>query len=28
MIICLERGENDLNIVQLLPLPAHHLLLH
>jgi len=28
MVICLERGANDLHIVQLMPLPPHHLLLH
>jgi len=28
MIICLERGANDLHMVQLMPLPPHHLLLH
>ena len=28
MVICLERGENDLHMVQLMPLPYHHLLLH
>ena len=27
MVICLERGANDLHMVQLMPLPAHHLLL-
>jgi len=27
MIICLERGANDLHMVQLMPLPPHHLLL-
>jgi len=25
MIICLEQGANDLHIVQLMPLPFHHL---
>ena len=25
MIICLEQGANDLHIVQLMPLPPHHL---
>jgi len=28
MVICLERGANDLHIVQLMPPPPHHLLLH
>jgi len=28
VVICLERGANDLHIVQLMPLPPHHLLLH
>jgi len=27
MVICLERGANDLHIVQLMPQPPHHLLL-
>ena len=27
MVICLERGANDLHVVQLMPLPPHHLLL-
>ena len=27
MVICLERGANDLHMVQLMPLPPHHLLL-
>ena len=27
MVICLERGANDLYMVQLMPLPPHHLLL-
>ena len=27
MDICLERGANDLHMVQLMPLPSHHLLL-
>jgi len=27
VVICLERGANDLHIVQLMPLPPHHLLL-
>jgi len=26
VIICLERGANDLYMVQLMPLPPHHLL--
>jgi len=25
MLICLERGANDLHMVQLMPLPPHHL---
>jgi len=28
VIICLERGWNDLHMVQLMPLPPHCLLLH
>ena len=28
MVICLERGANDLYMVQLMPLPPNHLLLH
>ena len=28
MVICLERGANDLHMVQLMPLRPHHLLLH
>jgi len=29
MVICLERGANDLHMVQLMmPLPPYHLLLH
>ena len=28
VVICLERGTNDLHMVQLMPLPPHHLLLH
>jgi len=28
MVICLERGANDLHMVQLMPLPLHHVLLH
>ena len=28
VVICLERGANDLHMVQLMPLPSHHLLLH
>ena len=28
VVICLQRGENDLHMVQLMPLPPHHLLLH
>jgi len=27
VVICLERGANDLRIVQLMPLPPHHLLI-
>ena len=27
MVVCLERGANDLNMVQLMPLPPRHLLL-
>jgi len=28
MAICLERGADDLHMVQLMPLPPHHFLLH
>jgi len=28
VVICLERGANDLHTVQLMLLPAHHPLLH
>ena len=28
MVICLERGANDLHMVQLMPLPPRHLLHH
>jgi len=28
VVICLEQGANILHIVQLMPLPPHHLLLH
>jgi len=28
VVICLERGANDLHMVQLMPLPPCHLLLH
>ena len=28
MVICLQRGANDLYMVQLMPLSSHHLLLH
>jgi len=28
MIICLERGANDLHMVQLIKMPLHNLLLH
>jgi len=27
VVMCLERGANDLHVVQLMPLPPHHLLL-
>ena len=27
MVICQQRGANDLHMVQLMPLPPHHLLL-
>ena len=27
MVICLERGTNDLHMVQLMPVPPRHLLL-
>ena len=27
MVTCLERGANDLRMVQMMPLPPHHLLL-
>jgi len=27
MVICLEQSANDLYMVQLMPLPSHHLLL-
>jgi len=27
VVICLERGANDLHVVRLMPLPADHLLL-
>jgi len=27
MVICLERGANDLNMIELMPLPPYHLLL-
>jgi len=27
MVICLERGANDLHMVQLMPQPPYHLLL-
>ena len=27
VVICMERGANDLHMVQLMPLPPHHLLL-
>jgi len=28
MVICLEQGADDFHIVQLTPVPPHHLLLH
>ena len=28
MVICLEQGANDLHVVQLMPLPLQHLLIH
>jgi len=28
MFICLEQGANDMHIVQTMPLPFHHLLVH
>jgi len=28
VVVCLERGANDLHMVQLMPLPPHHLLLN
>ena len=28
MVICLEQGTNDLHMVQLMPLPPHHLQLN
>jgi len=28
VVICLERGANDLHMAKLMPLPPHHLLLH
>jgi len=28
MVICSERGANDLHMVHLMSLPPHHLLLH
>jgi len=28
MVICLKRGVNDLHMVQLMPPPSYHLLLH
>jgi len=28
VVICLERGANGLHMVQLMPLPSRHLLLH
>jgi len=27
VVICLERGENDWHVVQLMPLPPRHILL-
>jgi len=28
MVICLKQGANDLHMVQLMPLPVQHVLLH
>jgi len=28
VVICLELGADDLHMVQLMPVPLHHLLLH
>jgi len=28
MVICLERGANDLHMVQLMPLPPRHVFVH
>jgi len=28
VIICPQRGANDLHMVQLMPLPIHHILIH
>jgi len=28
MVICMQRGANDLHMVQLTAMPLHHLLLH
>jgi len=28
VVICLEQGANELHMVQLMPLPPYHLLLH
>ena len=28
MVVCLVRGADNLHMVQLMPLPLHHLLLH
>jgi len=28
VVICLELGANDLHMIQLMPVPPHHLLLH
>jgi len=28
LVVCLERGADNLLMVQLMPLPPHHLLLH
>jgi len=28
VVICLQRGADDLYMIQLMPLPPHHLFLH
>jgi len=28
MVVCLEQSADDLHMLQLMPLPPHHLLLH